>query len=757
MERVDDGPMIAEGYALPARFLPPAHLRDVGVGQAAVPGGGFGNIEVDQVAWGDMLMVEGERYAREAALQYASFSDGGAMGESPRDIGSVLEGKYEIVRPLGAGGMGEVYLVRHLHLQELRVVKILRQDLATDPVAQARFLREARLATQIKHPNVAILYDYSRLADGSFYMVWEYIEGQDIGDRLRRAGPFSVPVAVQLAIQALRGLEAIHSTGVIHRDLSPDNLMITEDRRGQLRVKIIDLGLARDPGPNPSLEITKVGMFMGKLQYCSPEQAGPGASEAGLDRRSDLYSFALVLYEMICGRPPFDSESPHGFIFKRLSEDPLPLTGRSPDILVPPELDRVVRRALEREREKRFPDAVNFILALEKVGHSLSTAATQEIQIPSPASVGLLARPSVAAIHKPRSSSELTREERMELLAQIEKAAARAREGDQLISRAQQAIAAGNLDSAREILRKLEGANPQAPGLGALRQRLADAEMHNQAAENIRETERVLEGYLGKRQLALGRFALESLLDLSPNHSRRSEFEGRISTLAEEIERDHRIEQVLEQGRTALSKGDLRGARSQIEIVLRIGGSADRTAPLAEAIAAAEREDRESVDFAVRKRRLETLLANRKIAEAELELDELARLDVPRVTIDAFRERVAAARATLGTEALSGDLTRRIAEGIAAKDFMAARSAAFDLERLPEAAAKGVAYLAEINRAETAHRRQESIDQGVRQVETFLAQNQASSAELALKILLQMDPENRHRKRLEKQLKAISA
>ena len=101
--------------------------------------------------------------------------------------------------------MGEVYLVRHVHLQELRVVKILRQDLAADPSAQKRFMREARLATQVKHPNVAILYDFSTLADGSFYMVWEHIQGQDVGDRIRRHGPFPVRVAVRLAIQALPG------------------------------------------------------------------------------------------------------------------------------------------------------------------------------------------------------------------------------------------------------------------------------------------------------------------------------------------------------------------------------------------------------------------------------------------------------------------------------------------------------------------------------------------------------------------------
>src|SRR5262249_34362550 len=110
--------------------------------------------------------------------------------------------------------MGEVYLVRHLHLQELRVVKILRQDLAADPVAQRRSVREARLAPKIKPPTVAILYDFSRLPDGSFYMVWEHIEGEQIGDYIRRNGPFPVALAIRLGVQALRGLEAIHHTGV---------------------------------------------------------------------------------------------------------------------------------------------------------------------------------------------------------------------------------------------------------------------------------------------------------------------------------------------------------------------------------------------------------------------------------------------------------------------------------------------------------------------------------------------------------------
>src|SRR5262245_41861958 len=410
--------------------------------------------------------------------------------------------------------MGEVHLVRHLHLQELRVVKILRQDLATDPSAQARFLREARLATQIKHPNVAILYDFARLPDGSFYMVWEHIEGQDVGDRIRRFGPFPVAVAIQLGIQALRGLEAIHAAGIIHRDISPDNLMITEDRRGQFRVKIIDLGLAKALGPDSSFEITQVGMFMGKLQYCSPEQAGTMSGET-LDRRSDLYSFGLVLYEMLVGLPPFDSENQHGFVFKRLSEDPLPLVGRNPRVEVPGELARVVRRALERDRERRYPDAVTFIQALEVVARGLNAASTQEIPaIPKgaetpggPARAGSAERPATppAAVPRQRTASELSREEKAELLAQIDRAARRVKEGSQVVPRFEVALSAGRLEEARTLLAQLEAANPKAAGLDHFRWRLQQAEEFAAQKRRVSETEHVLDKYLERRQLPLAR------------------------------------------------------------------------------------------------------------------------------------------------------------------------------------------------------------------------------------------------------------
>ena len=405
-----------------------------------------------------------------------------------RDSGSVLDGKYEILERLATGGMGEVWRARHIHLHEMRVIKILRADRATDPHALQRFAQEARIATQIKHPNVAILYDFARLEDGSFYMVWEHIDGEDVGSWLRSKGPFPVPLAVELGIQALRGLDAIHSAGVIHRDLSPDNLMLSRDRRHRPQVKIIDLGLAKNLQTPGNLEITQAGMFMGKLMYCSPEQAGALADEP-LDHRSDLYSFACVLYEMIAGRPPFDSENPHGYVLKRLSEPPFPLAGRNPDVKVPPALNDVVLRGLEKDRDRRWPDALSFLQGLVRVSEQLRQVSTQEVPVvrpaaraePVPPATAPAPAPAPAAAPPPRqpvsrpAASELSREERLDLLAQIERAARRVNEASRIQELALQAIGSGRLADAAQHLAQLETMSPRHAGIPEIRSRLTAA------------------------------------------------------------------------------------------------------------------------------------------------------------------------------------------------------------------------------------------------------------------------------------------
>jgi eukaryotic-like serine/threonine-protein kinase len=799
-----------------------------------------------------------------------------------REPGTIFDGKYEIVQRLASGGMGEVYLVRHVHLQELRVVKILRQDLAGDPVAQQRFMREARLATQIKHPNVAILYDFSRLPDGSFYMVWEHIQGQDVGDWVRERGPFPVGTAIRLGIQALRGLGAIHSAGIIHRDVSPDNLMIMENSRQQAWLKIIDLGLAKNLAPEDStssgsFEITQVGMFMGKLQYCSPEQAGAASGEI-LDRRSDLYSFALVLYEMITGLPPFESESPHGFIFKRLSEDPLPMIGRNPAVEVPVELDRVVRQALERDRERRYPDAVSFIQALERVEKGLSRVETKEVTMP-PGARGVPAPPAPA---RQRSSSELSRAERIDLLAQIERAAKRVSESSLDLARAEGAIAAGKLDDARRLVAQIEAASPRSAGLDRIKERLAAAAagagpavagggpaagaaggaaaagarqatpaaartgapaapagpaapaapaasatpavesaapparaaagapaaaapapakavspparaaaaasplppapapaFPPQAAsappapappapptpappeattadqrQRIAEAEKALRRYLERKQLPLARLALETLLELAPRHPNRADYESWVTLLADEVEQDRRAEIALAAARAAIVRRDFAKARQELDLVRRNDLSGERAAALERELEEVEQGLRQGAEFERHKQRLDELLAARKVDEAEREIEQLAGLGLSNITLDSYRERLREARLAADQERQAAPVEKRYRELLQARDWFAAREAAMEMEAIAPASPRAAAMYAEVERLESIHKHQQAAEQGVRQVDAFLEKGDLRNAELALRILLSIDPENRHRKRLERQLRA---
>ncbi|HEX8253548.1 MAG TPA: serine/threonine-protein kinase [Thermoanaerobaculia bacterium] len=284
-----------------------------------------------------------------------------------------IDGKYRILSRLGVGGMGEVFKVLHVHLNAIRVIKLMRANIAGEGGAHERFLREARLATRIQHPNVATLFDFSTLADGSHYMVWEYIEGTNLQELIHQRGPLSPRYAAMLAIQALSGLDAIHRAGVVHRDVSPENLMITReitDRDGHERVKIIDLGIAKWLTSDEQKSTS--GMFVGKWKYCSPEHLGMLPAGERIDGRADLYSFGIVLYEMLTGVPPFQADSPHEYVMLHAQQRPKSLREANPRITASPELEALLFRALEKERAKRFATAREFAEELERIAASLS-------------------------------------------------------------------------------------------------------------------------------------------------------------------------------------------------------------------------------------------------------------------------------------------------------------------------------------------------------------------------------------------------
>ncbi|MBI2214486.1 MAG: serine/threonine protein kinase [Acidobacteria bacterium] len=277
----------------------------------------------------------------------------------------LLDGKYQLLERLGRGGMGEVYKVLHTHLHTIRVVKVMRPQLTGDQSLHERFVREAKLATRIQHQNVATLHDFASLPDGSYYMIWEFIDGLNLAALIRRDGRLGIRTVIDIAIQTLHGLDSIHSAGIVHRDISPENIMVSSDSSGQLRVKLIDLGIAKSDAVDNSQ--TATGMFVGKWKYASPEHLGMMEPGEVIDGRADLYSFGIVLYEMLAGRPPFEATTPGQYLVVHSRETANPLVERPITFPDAPGLENVLRKALEKKRELRYANARELARALGEV------------------------------------------------------------------------------------------------------------------------------------------------------------------------------------------------------------------------------------------------------------------------------------------------------------------------------------------------------------------------------------------------------
>ena len=284
------------------------------------------------------------------------------------DPGSQL-GPYEILAPLGRGGMGVVFKARDRRLDRLVAIKVLPDHLALDPDASARFEREARTVAALNHPNIIALYDVGR-EGATAYEVTELLEGETLRARLLR-GPLPARAACEIARQVAQGLVAAHEKGVLHRDLKPENLWLLADGR----VKILDFGIAKrvDGGPAaggppgvPTLELdgandTATGALLGSVGYMSPEQL----RGLPLDGRCDLFSLGVVLWEMVTGRHPFRGNSEMDTASAILRSDPPPL---DPGLAVPPLLERILERCLSKQVQQRFQSARDLAFALEASG-----------------------------------------------------------------------------------------------------------------------------------------------------------------------------------------------------------------------------------------------------------------------------------------------------------------------------------------------------------------------------------------------------
>jgi serine/threonine protein kinase len=304
-------------------------------------------------------------------------------------------GAYEILAPLGAGGMGEVYRARDAKLNRDVAIKILPAALASDPAARARFEREAQAVAALSHPNILGIFDFGIEHDVPF-AVMELLDGATLREQLHE-GAIGARKSIEYAQQIAAGLGAAHARGITHRDLKPENVFVTRDGR----IKILDFGLAKiGPGADaagPSMlatspALTGAGTIVGTVGYMSPEQV----RGRDVDHRSDVFSFGAILYELLSGRCAFTGDSAVETMNAILKEDPPELTRAN--AALPPALDRIVRRCLEKNPDERFHSARDVAFALDAISTTRSDAAISGVLVTAPTRMGKTNTRRIAAV-----------------------------------------------------------------------------------------------------------------------------------------------------------------------------------------------------------------------------------------------------------------------------------------------------------------------------------------------------------------------
>lgn len=269
-------------------------------------------------------------------------------------VGKIIDDRYEVLEPLGEGGMGTVYKVRHVTLNRHFAMKALRRDLAADAALSQRFIQEARATAAIKHPAVVAITDFGVLEDGIPYFVMELLVGETLSVRMRARGPMRPREVIDIARKIAEGLAASHAANVIHRDLKPENVFLV----GPNELRIVDFGAAKIVG---SSKLTRPGVVFGTPYYMSPEQAGGQP----IDRRADVYSLGVLLFEMITGRVPFEADTYMGVLTKHMfAQPPRPSQAVAAGVQLGA-LEDLVLRALEKDPNARYASMEELKKALD--------------------------------------------------------------------------------------------------------------------------------------------------------------------------------------------------------------------------------------------------------------------------------------------------------------------------------------------------------------------------------------------------------
>jgi tRNA A-37 threonylcarbamoyl transferase component Bud32 len=286
----------------------------------------------------------------------------GSVDAAPLVPGQVLENKYRVSKALGGGAMGIVYDAYHLLLQKSVAIKVLRPELAAIEDLRDRFEAEARAAAAIGHPNIITVTDMGQTPDGALYFVMDRLRGETLGDRLDKQGKLDVAAAGRIALEVLSGLEAAHELRLVHRDLKPDNIFLARPPGGREIAKILDFGIAKALASVGRRNMgTRVGATVGTPMYMAPEQA---VGDPDIDARADLYSLAVILYQVLAGRPPFDGKDAVSVLAAMMTETPASLQALCP--AAPFALVQLVEAGMSRDRERRPASAAEFTSRLQE-------------------------------------------------------------------------------------------------------------------------------------------------------------------------------------------------------------------------------------------------------------------------------------------------------------------------------------------------------------------------------------------------------
>ncbi len=268
-------------------------------------------------------------------------------------------GQYRLLRPLGEGGMGQVYLAEHQLLKRPCAIKLIRPDQAGNPQALARFEREVWATAKLTHWNTIDIYDFGRTDDGTFYYVMEYLPGLDLGELVRRFGPMPAGRVIHVLRQLAAALREAHMAGLIHRDIKPSNVIVTTRGGVYDVVKLLDFGLAKPVADEQAVQLTREGMIAGTPRYISPEQC---TANGRVDARSDIYSLGALAYVLLAGRPPFNQASAVEVVIAHLHEQVPPVSRWV--VSVPEDLEAIVLRCLAKQPQDRFPNVEQLDAAL---------------------------------------------------------------------------------------------------------------------------------------------------------------------------------------------------------------------------------------------------------------------------------------------------------------------------------------------------------------------------------------------------------